>query len=73
MFGSIRRDQLQEALGIGKQFEIALVVALGKPVEKVVLETAKSPEDIKYYRDDQQVHHVPKLPLDTVIVAEYGS
>jgi nitroreductase len=73
MFGSIRRDQLREMLGIDIQYEIALVVALGKPVEQVVLETATSPEEIKYYRDDKQVHHVPKLPLSSVILAEFGS
>lgn len=73
MFGSIRRDQLREVLEIDKRYEITLVVALGKPVEQVVLEAASSPEDIKYYRDGEQIHHVPKLPLDSIIVAEFGA
>ncbi|SMP67907.1 PAS domain S-box protein [Anoxynatronum buryatiense] len=68
MFGSIDRDGLREALNLDPRFEILLVIALGKPVEKVILEPLKPDGDIKYYRDDNQVHHVPKRSLEEVIV-----
>ncbi|MBU0617465.1 MAG: nitroreductase family protein [Planctomycetes bacterium] len=68
MIGSIERDKLRKALDIPKRFEILLVLALGKPSETVVLDDAKSPDDIKYWRDDSDVHHVPKRPLSELIV-----
>ncbi|MEN1761265.1 PAS domain S-box protein [Anoxynatronum sibiricum] len=68
MFGSIDRDGLRDALNLDPRFEILLVIALGKPVEKVILEPLKPDGDIKYYRDENQAHHVPKRSLEEVIV-----
>jgi len=68
MFGSIDRPALADALGLDAKFEILMVIALGKPLEKVVLEPLKPDGDIKYYRDKEQVHHVPKRGLDEIIV-----
>lgn len=65
--GSVERLKLQQALKIPKHFKIIQVVALGKPKETVVLEEAKD-GNIKYYRDANGVHHVPKRPLDELIV-----
>ena len=68
MIGSIEREKLRKALDVSKRFEILLVLALGKPSETVVLDDAKSPDDIKYWRDADDVHHVPKRPLSELIV-----
>ncbi len=67
MIGSINHRKLQEALAIPERYQILLVVALGKPVEEIVLEEAEG-GDIHYYRDDSQKHHVPKRPLDELIL-----
>ena len=48
------------------------MVALGKPVETVEVETVGSDGDIKYWRDEEGVHHVPKRSLDEVIVELSG-
>lgn len=69
MFGSIERDQLRNALSIPESYHISLVIALGKPVEKVVLEPVSQDGSIRYYRDSDQVHHVPKRALDEVILS----
>ena len=45
-----------------------IFLALGRPTEKVVLETTNPAGDIKYYRDSQSIHHVPKRPLDEIII-----
>jgi hypothetical protein len=45
------------------------VLALGKPAETVVIDPVGEEGDIKYWRDDRDVHHVPKRSLDELILA----
>ena len=68
MIGSVKRDQLFEALDIASHYELLLVLALGKPKETVVIDPLAAGGDIKYWRDENQVHHVPKRSLDEIIV-----
>lgn len=68
MFGAINKEGLKDALNISDRFEIILVIALGNPKEVVVLEELKDPKNIKYWRDENGVHHVPKRKLDDIIV-----
>ncbi len=68
MIGSIDRDGLRQALDIPEQYEILLVLALGKPKERVVIEEVGPDGDIRYYRDAEGVHHVPKRSLDELIL-----
>ncbi len=70
MIGSVQKDGLREALGIAPQYEILLVIALGKPKETVVIEAVGPDGDIKYWRDDEGRHHVPKRSLDELILHE---
>jgi nitroreductase len=67
IFASIKREALRKEFSISDQFEILHVLALGKPVEQVVLETIKE-NDVKYWRDSQAIHHVPKRTLDEIII-----
>ncbi len=64
---SVNRNKLQELLNLSEQYEILYVLALGKPKETVVLEEMKD-GDVKYWRDENQVHHVPKRSLDEIII-----
>lgn len=68
IFGAIDRNRLRVAFDIPERYEILLVVALGHPVEEVVLEDVGGDGSIKYYRDADRVHHVPKRKLDDVIL-----
>jgi hypothetical protein len=68
MIANINREGLRKALEIPQRYEMLLVLALGKPKEKVVIETVGSDGDTKYWRDSKGVHHVPKRPLDDVII-----
>lgn len=68
MIGSIKRESLRKALDVPERYEILLVIALGKPAEDVVLEESGSEGNIEYWRDDNGVHHVPKRPLDEIIL-----
>jgi len=69
IFASINRKKLSELLKLDDHFEILLVLALGKPKETVVIDDVKN-DDIKYYRDEKQVHHVPKRSIDELILNE---
>lgn len=68
MFGSIDREGLGKALQLEDRFEILLVIALGKPVEEVVMEPMGADGNVKYYRDEEGVHHVPKRTLEDILV-----
>jgi nitroreductase len=68
MIASIERAQLRKALDVPSDYEILLVLALGKPKETVAIETVGPAGDIKYWRDSEGVHHVPKRPLDEIII-----
>ncbi len=71
IIGSVDRDELREELHIPERFEILHVIALGRPKEKVVIEDIPPGGDIRYWRDEEGVHHVPKRPLNELIWAVY--
>jgi nitroreductase len=73
MIGSIARDRLRETLDIPERYEILLVLALGKPNETVVLEEVGPDGDIKYYRDEEDVHHVPKRSLEELVLQTHST
>ncbi len=67
---NIKRQPLMEILGLDpEKYAITMVIVLGVPVETVTLVDMKN-GDIKYYRDENQVHYVPKRSLKDVIVKE---
>ena len=68
MLGSINRDLLRKHLNLVENLEILLVLALGVPKEQVVLEEVEPGGDIKYWRDEGGVHHVPKRRLEDIIL-----
>lgn len=68
MIGSIKRGDLVKALNIPAHFEILLILALGKAKETVVMDPLAADGSIKYWRDEQQVHHVPKRALKDIII-----
>jgi len=55
-------------LALPEHFQILLTIALGKPKETVVIESLGSDGDTRYWRDSNDVHHVPKRSLDELIV-----
>ena len=69
MLGSIQRDRLRDLLKIPAPLDILLVIALGRPRETVILEEVGPGGSIKYWRDDQGVHHVPKRRLEDIILS----
>ena len=71
MIGMIKRKKLQNILNIKARFKILLVLAMGKPKEEAMIETVGDDGNIKYWRDNDQVHHVPKRKLEDIIVSSH--
>ncbi|MFQ5901117.1 MAG: nitroreductase family protein [Thermodesulfobacteriota bacterium] len=69
IIGSIQRKALRKAIGIHEQYEILLVIALGRPKETVVIEDVRSDGEIRYWRDNESIHHVPKRSLEDIIIS----
>jgi len=68
MIGSVQRVLLQQVLELPDRYHILLVLALGKPKETVVVENLTPGGDIKYWRDAEGIHHVPKRSLEELII-----
>ncbi len=68
MLGSVDRAALREKLNISDIYQIQLVLALGEPSERVEIEEIGKDDDKKYWRDDADVHHVPKVRTEDLIV-----
>jgi nitroreductase len=68
IFGSAKKEPLRKDFKIPDQFDVLLVIALGKPKEVVQIDDLAPDGDIKYWRDDNKVHHVPKRLLEDIIL-----
>lgn len=44
------------------------MLALGYPKEQIVIDDISADGDIKYYRDENEVHHVPKKVLEDILL-----
>jgi nitroreductase len=67
IIAALKRDQIRKELDISEKYEILLVIALGKAAEKIIIDEMKE-GDVKYWRDSEKNHHVPKRSLDEIII-----
>ena len=71
LIASINRPLLNSILELPEEeYSVLLCIALGKPVEEVVIEPVID-NNIQYWRDEDNIHHVPKRKKDEVIVGKY--
>ena len=68
IIASVKREKLGKILNIDKKYQVLLIIALGKPKEQVVVETVDRDGKIEYWRDKNQVHHVPKRSVNELIL-----
>jgi nitroreductase len=68
IIGSVQREKLRSLLSIPEHYKIIQVLALGKPAEEVVIDEVVD-GDIKYWRDENEIHHVPKRSLQELIIS----
>ncbi len=74
LLGSFHKEKLEAAVGAGAVLpgncRPVLVLALGEPAETCVIETVEQ-GDVKYWRDEDGVHHTPKRSLQELILAHF--
>ncbi len=68
MIGNFNGKILQAALGLSEQFFPLLVIGIGKPDEEIVIKEIDKGEPVKYYRDENDVHYVPKRKLKDILL-----
>ena len=68
IIASVDKTKLRNNLQISEKLEIIQVLAMGKPKEEIKLEPIGNDGDIKYWRDKNEVHHVPKRNLEDIII-----
>ncbi len=66
--GTVKRKEVTEAFNIPPRYQILYVLSLGKVRGKTVIETVGADGKTDYWRDSDNVHHVPKRPLDEIII-----
>jgi nitroreductase len=57
-----------EMLTIPEHLSLELIIALGHPKEQIVIDEMQDEVDVRYWRDGNQLHHVPKRPLSQVLI-----
>jgi len=64
---NVNKKQFALDFQIPENLELIQVIALGKPVENVKIVEMQN-DEYKYYRDEQDVHFVPKRSFNDIIV-----
>ena len=68
---AIQSQKLKSELNIPEYFDILLVLALGVPNEKIIIETMPADGNYNYRRDKKGVHYVPKRNLNEIIITKF--
>lgn len=68
MIGNYNPDVIKSTLQLSENMMPVLIIALGKPIEEIVIKEVEENESVKYYRDENGVHYVPKRKLSDIII-----
>lgn len=71
MIQSFNHAEAAELLHVPGGLKIALLVGLGVAVEKRVVAAMPPDGTFAYWRDEHNVHHVPKRPLTELLIGRY--
>ncbi|MBI9031111.1 nitroreductase family protein [bacterium] len=71
LIASINKPLLGNILDLSEdEYSILLCIALGKPIEHIKIEPVID-NQIQYWRDEANTHHVPKRDIEEVIIGEH--
>ena len=63
---AFNRQEIKEALGL--PLDPLVVLAIGKGTERIVLDEVHTGSDLRYYRDADGTHHVPKIAVPDLLI-----
>lgn len=67
ILGAFSKDNIQNIIELGGDYEIGVMLAIGIPDEEVKI-VDMNEGDIKYYRDEKNIHCVPKRDMKELII-----
>lgn len=68
MIGNFAANTVKETLGLAENIAPMLIVAIGLPDEEIVLTEILADGSVAYFRDENDVHYVPKRSLEDIII-----
>ena len=68
MIGNYNAQKVKDALALDEKYAPMLIVAIGEPAEEIVLKEVEPGENMAYYRDENDVHYVPKRKLKDIVI-----
>lgn len=71
MIGNFNAGEVKETLNLADHLAPVLIVAIGKPAEEIVITEVGPDESVDYYRDENDVHYVPKRRLEDIVINRF--
>lgn len=68
MIRALNRNKIYDVLNLSDDYIIHIALAIGKPAQEVIIENIHENEDIKYWMDKDNTHHVPKIILEDLVI-----
>jgi len=68
MIGNFNAEKVRAALELPETIAPMLILAIGKPDETIVLTDVGEDGSTNYYRDENDVHYVPKRSLESLLL-----
>ena len=68
MIGNFSAEKVSAALSLPENLHPELILALGKGDETIKIVPLKEGEKFDYYRDENDVHYVPKRALEDIVL-----
>ena len=67
IIAAFQKDRVSETIELPDNLDILLILAIGKPKEKIIIQDVDFSGSIVYYRDEDGTHYVPKRKLEDII------
>ena len=68
MIGNFNAASVKETLELDENLQPLLIVAFGKPDEEIIITEPGKDGSVAYYRDDEDLHYVPKRSLEDIVI-----
>lgn len=68
MIGNFVPAEVKEKMNFADNLQPMLIIALGKPAEEIIITEIDNGDSIKYYRNENDTHFVPKRKLKDIMI-----